>query len=393
MDKIKKSKLEKGNFESLNIGDKENPGSLFVNIKGNEDQYGISQTVAALSYSADTGTLTVGDAYAASPAAKIIVHKEGSKEGIVLNGNGSIYLGGTGDGEIHLKTKMGQESIFIDGKNANITLGGVTSVTDGAVDGDIIIKNGTGDTTIVLDGSNGSIVLGGGGAAGVNGDISLKNDKNIETVKIDGGNGNIILGGAGDIDGDITIKNTTGNDVIVLSGNGDIFVGGIGSNGDIVVKNSNDVETIKIKGSSGDIEFLNADFAEDFDIEEAVIARAVPGTVMTLNDKGKLVPCHKNYDSKVIGVIAGAGKYKPGIVMDKSGAPNRLPVAIMGKVYCKVDARKEPIKTGDLITTSETEGYAMKAADRTQAFGTVIGKALQPAAGGVSIIPILVNLQ
>jgi hypothetical protein len=60
----------------------------------------------------------------------------------------------------------------------------------------------------------------------------------------------------------------------------------------------------------------------------------------------------------VVGVIPGAGKYRPGIVMDKTDEPNRLPVAIVGKVYCKVDARNEPVNVGDLMTTSELEGYA-----------------------------------
>lgn len=184
-----------------------------------------------------------------------------------------------------------------------------------------------------------------------------------------------------------------GNDTIVLSGAGDITLGGVGANGDITIKNSNDVETIKLRGSSGDIEFLNADFAEDFDIAGEMIGIAEPGTVMSLNEEGKLVPCNKNYDSHVVGVIAGAGKYKPGIVMDKNGEPNRLPVAIMGKVYCKADARKVAINVGDLITTSELEGYAMKAADKSLAFGAVIGKALMPLKCGTSVIPILVNLQ
>lgn len=78
----------------------------------------------------------------------------------------------------------------------------------------------------------------------------------------------------------------------------------------------------------------------------------------------------------MVGVIPGAGKYRPGIVMDKTDEPNRLPVAIVGKVYCKVDARNEPVNVGDLMTTSELEGYAMKASDRHLAFGAVIGKGL-----------------
>jgi len=71
----------------------------------------------------------------------------------------------------------------------------------------------------------------------------------------------------------------------------------------------------------------------------------------------------------------------------------RLSLALMGKVYCKVDATHMPVAIGDLLTTSSTPGHAMKAADRGRAFGAVIGKALQPCARGQSLIPILVALQ
>ena len=48
---------------------------------------------------------------------------------------------------------------------------------------------------------------------------------------------------------------------------------------------------------------------------------------------------------------------------------------------------------GDLLTTSPTLGFAMKAMDPLNAFGTVIGKALQPLPSGQGLIPILVALQ
>jgi hypothetical protein len=57
-------------------------------------------------------------------------------------------------------------------------------------------------------------------------------------------------------------------------------------------------------------------------------------------------------------------------------------MALIGKVYCKVDARYSAIEMGDLLTTSPTRGYAMKAADPVRAFGSVLGKALQGLARG-----------
>jgi hypothetical protein len=70
-----------------------------------------------------------------------------------------------------------------------------------------------------------------------------------------------------------------------------------------------------------------------------------------------------------------------------------MPVALVGKVYCKVDAQYGPIEVGDLLTTSCTPGHAMKASDPLKAFGSVIGKALRPLEEGQGLIPILIALQ
>jgi hypothetical protein len=70
-----------------------------------------------------------------------------------------------------------------------------------------------------------------------------------------------------------------------------------------------------------------------------------------------------------------------------------MPVALLGKVYCKVDAECGSVDVGDLLTTSATPGHAMKAGDPLKAFGAVIGKALRPLQAGQGLIPILVALQ
>jgi hypothetical protein len=48
---------------------------------------------------------------------------------------------------------------------------------------------------------------------------------------------------------------------------------------------------------------------------------------------------------------------------------------------------------GDMLTSSPTEGHAMKALDRERAFGAVVGKALRPLDEGCGLIPILITLQ
>jgi hypothetical protein len=65
----------------------------------------------------------------------------------------------------------------------------------------------------------------------------------------------------------------------------------------------------------------------------------------------------------------------------------------MGKVFCKIDARYAPIEAGDLLTTSDTPGHAMKATDPMKAFGTVVGKALGSLENGTGLVPVLVALQ
>ncbi len=165
-------------------------------------------------------------------------------------------------------------------------------------------------------------------------------------------------------------------------------VGGAGvcGKGPLAGKFEGDVEV------TGDIRLTNADCAEDFDVDGAVTLE--PGTVIILGHEGGLSTSHKAYDKCVAGVISGAGDYKPGIVLDKQQAMgNRQPVALLGKVYCKVDATCGSIGVGDLLTTSDTPGHAMKVLDSTRALGAIIGKALRPLKEGQGLIPILIALQ
>jgi hypothetical protein len=143
---------------------------------------------------------------------------------------------------------------------------------------------------------------------------------------------------------------------------------------------------------TGDIRLTNADCAEDFSIGNG--AHVDPGTVMVLGEGDSLFPSQDAYDKRVAGVVSGAGDYKPGIVLDKQqSTTGRQPIALLGKVFCKVDARYGAIEVGDLLTTSPLAGHAMKASNPKKAFGSVIGKALRPLREGQALIPILIALQ
>jgi hypothetical protein len=66
---------------------------------------------------------------------------------------------------------------------------------------------------------------------------------------------------------------------------------------------------------------------------------------------------------------------------------------MVGTAFCLVDAEKAPIEAGDLLTSSDTFGHAMKVLDQRKSFGSVIGKALAPLQCGQGVIPIVVALQ
>jgi hypothetical protein len=143
---------------------------------------------------------------------------------------------------------------------------------------------------------------------------------------------------------------------------------------------------------TGDVILVNQDCAEEFDLSTTDTVE--PGTVMVLNQSGNLEQSNQAYDKKVAGIVSGAGGCKPGIVLGRQESESkRVPIALMGKAYCKVDATFSPIEIGDVLTTSSTKGHAMKAEDPFMAFGAVIGKALGSIKEGFGIIPVLVALQ
>jgi hypothetical protein len=143
---------------------------------------------------------------------------------------------------------------------------------------------------------------------------------------------------------------------------------------------------------TGDVKLVGGDCAERFDLK--TLEMAEPGTVMVIDDSGALRRSNKAYDRAVAGVVSGAGAFKPGIVLDqREDNAGRTTIALVGKVYCKVDADRGPISVGDLLTSSDTPGHAMKVVDSLKGFGAVIGKALGPMTSGQGLLPILVSLQ
>jgi hypothetical protein len=137
-----------------------------------------------------------------------------------------------------------------------------------------------------------------------------------------------------------------------------------------------------------------ADVAEPFDMSSS--EELDPGTVVVIdeNHAGKLKLSTGAYDTKVAGIISGAGGVKPGLRLQQDGVlEGDHHVALSGRVYVKADASTGPIRPGDLLTTSATPGHAMKVTDHDQAQGAILGKAMTVLESGTGLVLVLVTLQ
>ncbi|AZM92494.1 MULTISPECIES: hypothetical protein [Streptomyces] len=70
---------------------------------------------------------------------------------------------------------------------------------------------------------------------------------------------------------------------------------------------------------------------------------------------------------------------------------HHVTLALAGQVYVKADPQYGAISTGDLLTTSPTEGCAMRVSDRGQAIGAILGKALSSLEGEPGLLRMLVT--
>ncbi|TFH07443.1 MAG: hypothetical protein E4H08_09495 [Candidatus Atribacteria bacterium] len=138
----------------------------------------------------------------------------------------------------------------------------------------------------------------------------------------------------------------------------------------------------------------HGDLAENYSAGEPLGA----GDVVTISSAGglALVLARAANDTSVAGVVAT----DPSLRL-AGGIPDAqsVPLAIAGRVLCKVDASLGAIAPGDLLTTSPTPGHAMRATPvdigDVQFYrpGTILGKALEACEEGIGLIQILITLQ
>ena len=151
---------------------------------------------------------------------------------------------------------------------------------------------------------------------------------------------------------------------------------------------------VRIRSGSTTVMELGAglDYAEGFDVSDTT--KPDPGSVLIIDPEnpGQLTLSTTAYDTKVAGIVAGANDLGSGVRLGGDQFDND--VALAGRVYCNVDATQSAIRTGDLLTTSDLPGYAMKAGDYARAQGAILGKAMQDLAQGqTGKILVLVTLQ
>jgi len=118
-----------------------------------------------------------------------------------------------------------------------------------------------------------------------------------------------------------------------------------------------------------------------------------PGDVLVISEEQdfavELSP--KSFDTSVIGIYSTKSGFLGGVGLGTQ-IVNGVPVAMAGVVPCKVSAENGPIQRGDLLATSSTPGYAMRAGENPPP-GTVLGKAMGALAEGTGTIKVLVTLQ
>lgn len=160
----------------------------------------------------------------------------------------------------------------------------------------------------------------------------------------------------------------------------------VGQSGAVWSNSSASFTTVTIRGG--------ADLAEPFDTGDEVIA---PGSVVVIDGDGtgRLARSSKACDTRVAGVVSGANGINPGLCLSQEGVnEDGTKVALTGRVYCLCDAAGAAIVPGDLLTTADTPGHAMKAPRGEKARGAILGKAMSSLAKGErGHVLILVTLQ
>lgn len=240
------------------------------------------------------------------------------------------------------------------------------------------VKNAAGVVQFFANDNNDSIAFEGTGGTSVSFNVSAKritidSNSNVAAANVSAGSfasGNYSFPGNLSVTGNIGI-NGAATEKLEVTGN-------VKVNGNINV--------------TGNINAKYQDVAEWVESSQELPAATV--VVLDTTRTNQVVASTQSYDSRIAGVIS----IQPGLALGEQGE-GRVLVATTGRVKVKVDASNGAIQIGDLLVTSDREGYAMKSTPvdiggvRIHRPGTLIGKALEPLANGTGEILVLLSLQ
>jgi hypothetical protein len=171
---------------------------------------------------------------------------------------------------------------------------------------------------------------------------------------------------------------------LIVTAAGNVGIGTTAPDQKLVVNGTAKVDVLQIVG---------ADVAEKF----PVLGEVEPGMVVEIDPDhpGHLRKARGAYNTRVVGVVSGANNLPAGAILGHlEGSESHTPIAMSGRVWVYADATQCAIEPGDLLTTAEKPGYAMKARDPRQSHGAILGKAMtRLEKGKTGMVLVVVNLQ
>jgi hypothetical protein len=355
-----------------------NGSALFLHANGNIGVGTSAPTRARLEVAGKVGT-TVASLGQGDTGISLTV----SWPGVGFNGYcGTVWraMAAGYSGVIHLDPGAGAFR-FYTGTSATASDQAVTMTERLTIDNAGNVGLGTSAPQGRLHIANGDLRLDGGHTISAGGRLHIAGDEILYLLNRSG----VIVSRAGGGSGDLTVESRIGvngqSPVPRTSG----WAGGIHT-WDLEVEGSAWCRNGWASGAR--------DMAENFEAEVVLEA----GEVVSFHpEHDMVVRSAVPNDARICGVVST----DPGVLLnvdpDRLDQKVRVPIALCGRVPCRVVDETGPIHRGDLLTSSSVPGYAMRAepleidGEPVYRAGTIIGKALTPHTQGQGMIDIFVS--